>query len=209
MPSLEEQDLVKRAKMGDQDAFGALMTQYQKPIYNLTLRMSKKAEDAEELTQTAFLKAWRALPGFQEDASFFTWLYRLATNACIDHLRRESRRQQVLHTVSLDDEEAPTLPIADFRNAPEERVLQQDLRDTISKALDELSSEHREILIQREIDGLSYGEIAELMELELGTVKSRIARARLALRQVLLRDGNFFEKTPSDKVKEAKGGDVR
>ena len=109
----------------------------------------------------------------------------------------------------LEDEEAPTLPIADFRNAPEERALQQDLRDSISKALDELSSEHREILIQREIDGLSYGEIAELMQLELGTVKSRIARARLALRQVLLRDGNFFEKTPSDKVKEAKGGGVR
>lgn len=204
MPQLQEHVLVKQAQQGDQDAFAALMTLYQKPIYNLTLRMTKKPEDAEELTQTAFLKAWHALPNFQEDASFFTWLYRLATNACIDFLRHENRRYVVLHTVSLDDEEHPASHIPDHRYSPEEKALQHDLQQTIMGALDSLSYEHREILVQREIDGLSYQEISDLLHLEIGTVKSRIARARLALRQVLLREGNYFEQISSEGV-EAKG----
>lgn len=208
MPQLQEHDLIKEAQQGDQDAFETLMTLYQKPIYNLTLRMTKKPQDAEELTQTAFLKAWHALPNFQEDASFFTWLYRLATNACIDFLRHENRRNVVLQTISLDDEDHPFSHVPDHRYSPEEQALEHDLRQTILSALNSLSYEHREILMQREIDGLSYQEISELLHLEIGTVKSRIARARLALRQVLLREGNFFEQTSSDGV-EAKRGVVK
>lgn len=203
MPQLQEQILVKQAKKGDQDAFAALMTLYEKPIYNLTLRMTRKPEDAEELTQTAFLKAWHALPSFQEDASFFTWLYRLASNACIDFLRYENRRHAVLQTVSIDDEEHPSSHIPDHRYSPEERAIQHDLQKMILTALNSLSHEHREILLQREIDGLSYQEISDVLHLEIGTVKSRIARARLALRQVLQREGNYFEYMSSDSI-EAK-----
>lgn len=198
MPQLQEQILVTKAKNGDEDAFAALMSLYEKPIYNLSLRMTRKPEDAEELTQTAFLKAWHALPNFQEDASFFTWLYRLATNACIDFLRYENRRQVVLQTVSLDDMEHPSSHVPDHRYSPEEKALQHDLQKSIMDALNSLSHEHREILLQREIDGLSYQEISDLLHLEIGTVKSRIARARLALRQVLLREGNYFESVSSD-----------
>lgn len=206
MPSLQEHLLVKQAQQGSEDAFAALMALYEKPIYNLTLRMSGSPEDAEELTQTAFLKAWRALSGFQEDASFFTWLYRLATNTCIDFIRRKKRRAPVLQTISLDQEDHPTVSLSDHRNSPEETVFQNDTRQTILNALNSISQEHREILLQREIDGLSYQEIADILNLELGTVKSRIARARLALRQVLVRDGNFISSAASDKVEAKKGG---
>ncbi|MBP1757946.1 MAG: polymerase subunit sigma [Firmicutes bacterium] len=202
-----DQLLVKLAREGDQDAFAQLVQLYQRPIYNLAFRMTGNPEDAEELTQTAFLNAWRGLGRFQEDATFFTWLYRLATNACIDFLRHEKRRFTVLQTVSLDDEERQTAAyLPDYKNAPEERALQRDLHETLSKAMQALSHEHREILIQREIDGLSYQEIAELLDLELGTVKSRIARARLALRRILEAQGNYFERSASEEAKASKGG---
>lgn len=200
MPPLEEAQLVKSAKQGDQAAFEGLMTQYERPIYNLCLRMSRKPQDAEELTQTTFLKAWRSLPGFQEDASFFTWLYRLATNTCIDFLRQERRRSTLLQVNSLDQEEQPFQHIPDLRHLPEETLLQNDLHQRLIQAMHQLSKEHCDILKQREIDGLSYQEIADLLHLELGTVKSRIARARLALRQILLREGNFFEGASSAKT---------
>lgn len=203
-----DQLLVRRARKGDQDAFAELVRLYQRPIYNLAFRMTGNPEDAEELTQNAFLNAWRGLERFQEEASFFTWLYRLATNACIDFLRHEKRRYAVLQTVSLDDEErqvAALLP--DYRNAPEERALQRDLQETLTRAMHSLSHEHREILMQREIDGLSYQEIAELLNLELGTVKSRIARARLALRRILEEEGNYFDRPASEQTTAKKGGD--
>lgn len=208
MPRNEEPALVKLAKQGNQDAFASLMTSYEKPIYNLCLRMCRNTEDAEELTQTAFLKAWGALPRFQEDSTFFTWLYRLAKNTCIDFLRQEGRRNNTLHTVSLEQEDQSSAVIPDLRYLPEEEALKRDLRQSLLRALDELSPEHRSILIQRELDGLSYQEIADLLELELGTVKSRIARARLSLRQILLRDGNFFERESSKESSVQKGGDA-
>ena len=189
---------VQLAQQGDEEAFAHLVALYQKPIYNLTLRMTGRPEDAEELTQTAFLNAWRGLPRFQAEASFFTWLYRLAKNASIDFLRHESRRYQVLNTTSLDDEDSATSDIPDHRHNPEGRLLHKDLQEALHRGLEQLSPEHREILLQREIEGLSYYEIADMQNLELGTVKSRIARARLALRQVLLEQGNYFEKGSSD-----------
>lgn len=208
MPRTEEPALVKLAKQGDQEAFAALMTSYQKPIYNLCLRMCRNTEDAEELTQTAFLKAWNSLPRFQEDSSFFTWLYRLATNTCLDFLRQAGRRNSTLPTISLEQEDQSMAQIPDLRYLPEEEALRRDMRQILLHALEELSPEHRSILIQRELDGLSYQEIADLLGLELGTVKSRIARARLSMRQILLREGNFFERAASKEVSVHKGGDA-
>lgn len=206
MPHLEEPVLLRAAKSGSQDAFAELMRLYEKPIYNLCLRMCRRHEDAEDLTQSTFLKAWRSLPGFQEDSTFFTWLYRLASNTCIDFLRQEGRRNSQFQTVPLDAEEQPNLQIPDRAKLPEELLLQGDLKSTLLRAMEALSLEHRDILIQRELDGLSYQEISDLLQLELGTVKSRIARARLALRQILLQDGNFSEHLTSKEARDGKGG---
>lgn len=203
--------LVQRAKLGDQDAFGELVAQYQKPIYNLVYRMTGNHQDAEELTQTAFLNAWRGLPAFQEESSFFTWLYRLAKNAAIDFLRKEARRSAAGGAFSLDDEEHLFFHLPDPRPGPEAQAQNHELRQALVQGIAALSRDHREIFLLREVDGLTYQEISHILFLETGTVKSRLARARLALRQILQEQGNLFPPDASDKTKipaETTGGDA-
>ncbi|HIZ94719.1 RNA polymerase sigma factor [Flavonifractor sp. An112] len=193
-----EWELVQRAKQGDEESFAALVEQNQGRIYNLALRMTGNPDDALELSQEAFLNAWKGLGKFQGDSSFATWLYRLTSNVCIDFLRREKRRNALSMTISLDDEEeARQAELPDERFSPHVEAERRERQETLRAGLSTLSAEHRRVLILRELEGLSYGEIAQVLCLEEGTVKSRIARARLALRNYLKKQGNFFDSSTS------------
>ena len=189
-----EQQLVSAARQGDMAAFESLVRLYEKRVFALTLRMCGDREDAAEAAQEAFLAAWQGLAFFRGDSSFSTWLYRLASNACVDLLRRESRRAAA--GPSLDDEEL-NLEVPDEMPSPHDEAERRELREEIERGLAALSPEHREVLVLREIHQLRYDEIAETLDLDVGTVKSRISRGRKQLRNFLLKSGNFSPPPPS------------
>ena len=203
---MTEQEQILQAKKGDQEAFAQLMLGSQDRVYTLCLRMTGNQEDALDLAQETFFNAWRGLPSFQGSSSFSTWVYRLASNACIDFLRKRKRQQQGESPYSLDDEEAPIAEPADPKGAPEEELERTELRRAVERGLQALPEYHRQILIMRELSGLSYQEIGETLGLDLGTVKSRIARARLSLKKILIQEGNFLEHVPSNKIESRRGG---
>ena len=194
---MNEKELLLRMQGGDEAAFEALVRLYEKKIYTLCRRMCGNDEDAQDAAQEAFLSLWRSAKSFRGDASLSTWLYRLATNACIDLLRRNQRSGE---RVSLDDEET-TFEIADTAPLPEQALERRETQKLISEGLAALPEEYRAILLLREAEGLSYTEIAEAMHMELGTVKSRISRGRMLLRNYLTASGNFFD-SASSKVTE-------
>jgi len=199
-----DQDLVSMAKAGNHSAFEQLIHDNEKRIYNLILRMVGDPEDALDLSQETFLNAWKGLSSFHGDSTFSTWLYRLASNVCLDFLRRKKRRQDTLGApLSLDDEETPSPP-ADTALKPDEYLEHKERARALYRALAELPENHREILMLRELSGLSYQEISDTLQLDLGTVKSRLTRARTALKKVLLEDGNFFIHTSSNPSSEEK-----
>ena len=189
MTEKQEQIWIAAAQKGDQEAFAALVRLYEKRVLALTRWMCKNPADAEEAAQEAFLSAWQGLPFFRGESSFSTWLYRLASNACVDLLRREGRHQAAAGP-SLDDEEAP-LDVADGTPGPQEAAERRELREQIEEGLRALTPEHRQVLLLREMHQLSYDEIADTLELDVGTVKSRISRGRRQLRKFLLEKGNF------------------
>ena len=198
----QEQNWIQAAKSGDQAAFGHLVETYQKRVYALTVRMCPTRELAEEAAQEAFLSAWQGLPFFRGDSAFSTWLYRLVSNACVDLLRRDGRRRASAGP-SLDDEEL-NLDVPDPAPSPQDAAERQELREEIERGLSALSPEHREVLILREIHQLRYDEIADSLSLDVGTVKSRISRARKQLRNFLLKSGNFSP-LPASKGTEKEG----
>ena len=201
-----EQELVSRARAGDTAAFEQLMLDSQDRVYTLCLRMTGDREDALDLAQETFFNAWRGLGSFQGNSSFSTWVYRLASNACIDFLRKRKRRQQGESPHSLDDEEAPLPEPADPRGSPEEELERKELRRAVERGLQALPDHHRQVLVMRELSGMSYQEIGAVLDLDLGTVKSRIARARLALKKFLVQEGTFSPETPSKQTKSRRGG---
>lgn len=194
---MNERELIARLKKRDEAAFEELIRQYEKKVYTLCFRMCGNSEDAEEAAQDAFLALWRGIDRFRQESSLSTWIYRLATNACIDTLRRRKKQSG---SVSLDDEEL-FVDAVDTSPQPQETVEHRETQKLLQEGLSALPEEYRKVLILREIEGLSYTEIAESASIELGTVKSRISRGRSLLRNFLSGNGNFFE-IASSKVTE-------
>ncbi|HHY38108.1 MAG TPA: sigma-70 family RNA polymerase sigma factor [Clostridia bacterium] len=196
-----EADLVARARRGDVDAFGALVRTHEKKIYNMAYRMLGNTEDAFDASQEAFTKAFFSLESFRGTSSFSTWLYRIAANICLDELRRR-KRSKILPLdapLSLSDGEI-LRELPSQAETPEQILTRKELLRDIERSILSLSPEHRLAITLRDIQGLSYEEIADLTGASLGTVKSRIHRARNALKNAILSG----EHLPSEVVSRAR-----
>lgn len=198
-----EKALVQKAKAGDRDAFAALVSAYEGKIYNLALRYLGNREDAMDASQEVFLRVFRFLPGFQEESGFSTWIYRIGVNVCKDMLAKRAKRGELSLELPDEEEDYRTTEVADSRYDPEAIVEQADLRESLAEAIGQLPQQQREMIVLRDIQGLSYEEIGQVLSLEAGTVKSRLSRARENLRKKLLQSGNIFGVSPS---KLSKGG---
>lgn len=184
---LREEELVARCKKGDIDAFEELVCCYERKIYTVTYRLMGNHEDANDCAQEAFLKAFQAINNFRGEASFLTWLCRIATNVCRDELRKRYRTstESLDERVTLDEGEV-TKQYASPDLGPSEIYEQKEFQERIQRLINGLSPEFRMALILRDIQGYSYEEIAEQLNCSLGTVKSRIYRARNYLKDKLL-----------------------
>ena len=189
---MTDQELAARARDGDQDAFEQLVRDNEKRIYTLALRMTGSREDALDLAQDAFFQAWKALSTFQGESSFATWLYRLATNLCLDHLRTQKRRTQSMGpALSLDDEENGPVQVADQQLQPQEAVERSERRRALERGLASLPDHHRQVLIMRELSGLSYQEIAQRLGVPVSTCGTWLSRARKHCRAYLSHSPGF------------------
>ncbi len=198
---MDEREIIERVLAGDNDAFGVLVERYQSKVYNLALRMTGSEDDAADMAQETFLRAWRSLPAFQFESAFSTWLFRMTHNICIDHLRSKKRKPTVSLTMQDDGgEETAQLDLPDPGPDPEQSLLQSEERTLVARALQALPADYREILTLRAIDDLSYQKIAEILHLQEGTVKSRLSRARAQLRKNVLAMGNNSEDPASNQA---------
>ena len=203
MTEVSEKKIIEKVLGGDANAFEELVLKYEKTVYNLALRMVGDRDDAFDMTQEAFIKAYGSLSSFRGDSKFSVWIYRITTNVCLDFLRSKSRKQQVSLTVSDDDDEDAQLDIPDPSSAPEQQLIKKISMQSVEEGLKTLPDKQRQILVMRELGGMSYAEIGKALSLEEGTVKSRIFRARKRLCIFLLDSGNIPESIAS---KGMKGG---
>lgn len=197
----QEAAIVRKVLGGDANAFETLVLEYEKNVYNIALRMTGNSEDAADMTQEAFIKAYNSLQSFRGDSKFSVWLYRIVSNVCLDFLRSKNRRPTVSLSVEDDDGEDAQLDVADESQSLELLLDRKLTRDSVRRGLDSLPPDYRQILLLREIQGLSYDEIAQALSLEVGTVKSRIFRARKRLCTFLIDDGNISDFSSSGKMK--------
>jgi len=190
----EDQRWIAALKLGDTDAFQSLVLKYERQVYNHCLRMVYDEEESYDLTQEIFLRVYRNIGNYQHNFSFYTWLYRITVNCCIDYLRKRKRQPACvsLSQPGLGDgqrEPARDQDYPDETYVPDKAALNQELNSVLNRALARLSPKLREIIVLKEIEGLSYEEIADILGCSRGTVKSRLFRARERLKDLL---GPYF-----------------
>jgi RNA polymerase sigma-70 factor (ECF subfamily) len=182
-------ELVKRCQKGDDAAFGELVSRYQRKVFTIALGMVKNPEDAMDIAQESFIKVHRYIGNFQGSSSFYTWLYRIIVNLCIDHLRRSRKHANVDFDEKLMDRESlpggPGVISTSLGTNPSRNLGRKELAEQIRLAVDELPPYHRAVIIMREVEGLSYAEMAKAMKVSKGTIMSRLHHARQKLQRAL------------------------
>jgi len=195
-------NLIERLRNRDEAAFEEFVSQFERSIYNLALRQTGHPQDAQDITQEVFLRIYRGIANFRADAKLSTWVYQITLNACVDLTRRRVRHPELALVVQNEDGDEAMLDTPDETYAPEPLYERTALREQIADGLQRLSDEYRKILILRDVNGLSYDEIGQVLALPEGTVKSRLFRARDRLAAILRDDGN---KNPTVTSNQAKG----
>lgn len=183
---LREKLLIQKAKSGDEKSFESLILSCQSKAYNIAIRYLKNEEDALDALQESFIKIFRHLNSFKEDSRFDTWVYRIVVNTCNDMLRKNSNRKITDSIFKTEDDKETIIEIPDTSGSPEEALDRKEKTEHILMCLEKLSQEQKEIIVLRDVHGFSYDEISEILECSIGTVKSRINRSRLRLREILL-----------------------
>lgn len=191
-----EKALLQKCKKGDLEAFEKLIDSYQKKVFNLCYRYLDNYDDAEELSQEVFIKVYRAISGFKEESSLGTWIYRIAVTTCIDELRKKKKYT----AVSINQDNG--LELQDTEPGLYDNYEKKETKKAIEDAIKSLHYDHRIVVVLRDMQGFSYEEISEIIDVPLGTVKSRIKRARENIKEYLIKTGNFFSQISSNEVKE-------
>ena len=186
---LDDRELAASAREGRESAYKELLTRYERPVFSLVYRMVRDRSLAEDLAQEAFIKAFNHIESYNPDYKFSSWIFKIANNLAIDHLRKKQLDTVSLHgsphATSSEEEERTRLSIESPGESPEEYVENRELGDRIEDAIGRLRPEYRTAVLLRHVEGHSYEEVAEIMELPLGTVKTYIHRGRLELRELL------------------------
>ncbi len=187
--SSEEKLLLKKAIKGDIESFERLIEKYQVKAYNIALRMMGNEEDAKDTLQDAWIKIYKSLKNFRQDSSFYTWVYRIVTNTCHDALKKRHRINQVTSLTDYSNSlEGEINDIKDEVHIPERIFENKEYTQLLLEALDKLSIDHKQIIILRDVQGFSYEEISQIMACSEGTVKSRLSRARIKLKEIISQD---------------------
>ncbi|HEX5032702.1 MAG TPA: sigma-70 family RNA polymerase sigma factor [Candidatus Eisenbacteria bacterium] len=186
-----DEQLVRKSQQDDERAFGELVSRYESKVYSLALKMLRNPEDAEDVLQDTFLRAYRGIKSFKGNSTFSTWIYRITANSALMRLRKRQ-----LPTVSIDDADEREAPIniADWAPGPVEQMLNQETQAAMTEAIDALPPEFRQVFVLRDIEELSNAEVAEILDLSVAAVKSRLHRARLKVRNRL---ATYFTEPPT------------
>jgi RNA polymerase sigma-70 factor (ECF subfamily) len=198
---LSDEELVARSRTGDTESFNQLVRRWERPIFALAYRTLGREEDARDVTQETFLRAFRALSGFKGDAKFSSWLYRIALNLCRDWMRRNRRAPMVevpegveIHELAADRQETATV---------EDMAARAELSGAVAQAMEKLPAEQRTAIILKEYHGLTFQEISELMNCPLSTAKTRVYQGLTLLRRYLAEEGKFDPPGATQKMKHA------
>ena len=192
MRRLTEQELIQLCKNGDREAFNQLIAQYQKQVFNIAYGMLSDYEDALDASQEVFVKVYRSIASFKGQSSFSTWIYRICANVCNDSLRKRQRRGVTVSIENDDDGDNNISEIPSDTPTPEENVMMNERQRAVREAINNLSDEYREIIVYSDINQLSYDEISKVLKCPVGTIKSRLNRARNALRKILSEKRELF-----------------
>ena len=180
-----DQQLVERAQRGDKLAFELLVSKYERKLQRLLSRLVRDPAEVEDVTQEAFIKAYRALPSFRGDSAFYTWLYRIGINTAKNHLASQGRKVPALSDMHCEEIDEDVGALGRDSNTPEDELMSRQVAETVNAAMQALPEELRSAIMLREIEGMSYDEIAVIMNCPIGTVRSRIFRAREAIAEQL------------------------